>query len=36
LAKCILKKTFQVESYTAPFIAAVASRAGAMNAAYGT
>ncbi len=32
----ILKKTFQVESYTAPFIAETARSAGAMYAAYGT
>ena len=29
-AYCILKNTFQVESYTAPFIADTASSAGAM------
>jgi len=30
LAKFILKKTFHVESYTAPFMAETASSAGAM------
>jgi hypothetical protein len=33
LPKCILKKTFHVESYTAPFMADTASSAGAMYAA---